>query len=342
MQLFQDVAPIEKQHPIYKLIRQPQYGPERSVLERWAEGFIDRDRKFVREFQTTFEPCLWELYLHAVLRELGADIDFSFHAPDFVVTKGQTFCVEATIAAPASGGKPAHGFSTSDLPEDFDAFNSGATLRICNSFTSKHKKYRSSYSVLPHAKERPFVIAIASFDQPFAHMAASRPILSALYGLYHDEALTISTGASKVISYNVSGVVKSETSDVPLGYFADPAHREVSAVIYSCLATWGKVRALAENPDAHTIYTTLHPNPNSLYPIVRQTLKKDYLEHLLDGLYVFHNPFASAPLDPATLAHPRIAQALVRPDGEIQFAAPDDFLLLRYLMTLRPKTDARG
>lgn len=85
MQLFQDVAAVEKQHPIYKLIRQPQYGPERAVLERWADGFIDRDQKFVREFQG-----------------------------------------------------------------------------------------------LPHAKERPFVIAIASFDQPFAHMAASRPILSAI------------------------------------------------------------------------------------------------------------------------------------------------------------------
>jgi hypothetical protein len=39
-----------------------------DVLTDWARGFIDRDGKFVKEFQTTFNSCFWELYVYAVLK----------------------------------------------------------------------------------------------------------------------------------------------------------------------------------------------------------------------------------------------------------------------------------
>jgi hypothetical protein len=74
------------------MISGPQYLPERRVLEEWAKGFIDRDGKFVNEFQTTFESSMWELYLNAYLRELGATLNFSHHAPDFVVDGPAKFC----------------------------------------------------------------------------------------------------------------------------------------------------------------------------------------------------------------------------------------------------------
>jgi len=56
----------------------------RAVLTQWAEGFDDRDGKFVREFQTTYNSSFWELYLFAVLKHLGIEVDLSFKAPDFV------------------------------------------------------------------------------------------------------------------------------------------------------------------------------------------------------------------------------------------------------------------
>lgn len=332
MRLFEDLVPEQRQHPIYKLVKRDRYGPERSVLEAWADGFVDRDGKFSYEFQTTFEPCLWELYLHAFLRHIGASIDFSFASPDFVVNAGQEFCIEATIAAPSAGGRPAYGHEL-PIPTDFNKFNSEATLRICNSFTSKAKRYRDSYSKLPQSKGKPFVVAVASFDRPFSHFAAARPVISALYGLYHDEELTLLIGAANVVSYNVDRVVKNESAKVPVGYFADDSYNDVSAVIYSSLATWGKVRALADSPDANSVYITLHPNPKDIRAIVRQTPKAEYKEHLLDGLYIFHNPFATRPLDPKTLAHPRLAQVFVGSDGELRFEAPDDFLLIRFLLS---------
>ena len=329
--LFKDVADPESQHPIYRMIRDGDYAAERAVLLAWSEGFKDRDGKFCHEFQVSFEPCLWELYLHAYMKEIGAIVDFSFASPDFVVSGSEPFCIEATICAPASGQPGPQGYSIKDLPGDLNRFNSEATVRICNSFTSKVKRLRERYATLPQCKDKPFVLAIASFDRPFSHMASMRPIISALYGLYHDEEETIASGAQKVISYNVDAVRKNENTTVDVGYFCTPEHSDVSAVIFSSLATWGKVRAVADNPKASTVYRTFHPNPESLYPTMRLAKKAEYHEHLLDGLCVMHNPFAKHKLAPKALGHERLAQAFVKQDGELDFVAPDDFLLMRFL-----------
>lgn len=338
--LFNDVAEEAAQHPMYRMIRDGDYEPERKVLLDWSSDFNDRDGKFCHEFQTSFEPCLWELYLHAYLKEIGAKVDFSHQSPDFVVEGLERFCIEATIAAPALGDAPPHGHSISDMPESFNRFNSEATIRLCNSFTSKVRKLRRGYSTLPQCANKPFILAIASFDRPFSHMAAMRPIISALYGLYHDEEQTIEMRSDKMVSYNVEGVLKHEYASIDLGYFCSPEYSDVSAVIFSSLATWGKVRAIADNPSAHSVYTTYHPNPGSLLPIVKHTPKAAYSEHLLDGLCVLHNPFAASPLDPETLAHERLAQAFVRDDGELDFVAPDDFLLMRSLMSIKTSGNA--
>ncbi|MCL1487915.1 MAG: glycosaminoglycan attachment site [Marinobacter sp.] len=333
--LFTDVAKEEAQHPIYKMIRDGDYEPERKILLGWSDGFVDRDGKFCHEFQTSFEPCLWELYIHAFLKEIKATIDFKHDAPDFVVNAEQPFCIEATISAPAQGGQPAHGFSMEAMPDDFNRFNQEATVRLCNSFTSKVRKLRERYSKLPQSVDKPFIIAIASFDRPFSHMSAMRPVISALYGLYHDEMETIATGSSEMVSYNVDTVIKNENTKIDLGYFCSPEYSDVSAVIFSSLATWGKVRAVADNPNAKTVYTTYHPNPGSLEPIIKQTKKSEYCEHLLDGLCILHNPFAKKPLKPGTLSHERLAQGFVKSDGELDFEAPDDFLLMRSLMSIK-------
>jgi len=104
LDLFTPIAEAEKLHPIFSMLLQGQYKPERDVINSWAEGFNDRDGKFVYEFQTTFESSMWELYLHAFLKELDAQIDFSHHAPDFVVDIiNKPLTIESTIAAPPQG-----------------------------------------------------------------------------------------------------------------------------------------------------------------------------------------------------------------------------------------------
>lgn len=332
IELFKPLVPLEKQHPIFQMILNEQFGPEREVIAQWAQDFEDRDGKFVQEFQTTFESSFWELYLYAALKTLGLSLDLQYHAPDFLIDGPLPFGLEATIAAPPAGGKPAYGFPHADLPSDFTDFNIESTLRICNSFDAKVKKYRKSYSQLAHVQDKPFVIGIASFDRPHAHFASGRSILAALYGLYHDETAVTATD-SKVPSFNVTGAPKNVNVVIDVGLFCDDSYPEVSAVIYSCLATWGKVRALADNPDAITAYTTLHPNPGSIFPVVRNALKRDYSEHLMDGLFVLHNPFAKHPIPHGVLSHPRVCEVTVADDGELIMDAPDDFLLMRMLFS---------
>ncbi|WP_284335454.1 glycosaminoglycan attachment site [Comamonas sp. NoAH] len=332
MELFNPIVPRERWHPIFKMLVEGDYAPERAVLTRWAEGFSDRDGKFVQEFQLSFEPCLWELYLNACLVELGHQLDFSHHAPDFVVQGNVSFSLEATIAAPAAGGRPAYGWSIHDLPEDLNQFNLESTLRICNSFSSKVKRYREHYKTLGHVVGKPFVIGIASFDRPLAHFAALRPVIAALYGLYHDEEAT-PRDATSVVSYNVAQAPKNADVNIDLGLFCDDSFADVSAIIYSSVATWGKVRGVADNSDAKIVFTTLHPQEGSLMPRVLTRLKRDYSEHLLDGLVVLHNPFATHPLPSDVFQHPRVAQIRPAPSGELVTNAPDDFLLLRMLQS---------
>lgn len=335
MNLFAPQVDETRFHRVFSMILEDQYAAERVVLEDWAQGFIDRDGKFVKEFQTTFESGLWELYLHACLRRIGADIDFSVASPDFVIKSPRRVAIEATISAPAIGGKAAYGWGIEDIPNDFDEFNRQAALRICNSFTAKVRRYRDYYANLNHMKETPFVIAIAAFDRPMAHLAVNRPIMAALYGVYFDEELTIESDAAQVINYRVDEAVKSETATVPLGLFTTDEYSDVAAIVYSAVATWGKVRALADNPEALTIYTTLHPNPEGLFALRRVAQKRDYREDLLDGLHIFHNPFAKRPLPKELFNHPRVAQYFVEGDGHLQVEAPDDFLLVRMLNSVR-------
>jgi len=334
MDLFTPIVPEAQQHQVFKMLLEPRHAPERAVLENWAQGFVDRDGKFVQEFQTTFESSLWELYLNAAVREWGFEIDRTHASPDFVVTEPVPFSLEATIARPPQSGKPPINWDVSDIPREFGLFNSEATLRITNSLSAKLQRYREHYSQLPHVADRPFVIGLATYDRPLAHFAAARPILAALYGLYHDEAMT-PPDADKVVSYKVEAVTKSQCVDVPLGLFCDDSYEEASAVIHSSLVTWGKLRALADDPEALTVFMTLHPQEGTLEPEVRRTRKADYSEHLLDGLWVLHNPHAKHPLPHGLLAHPRLTECWIEPDGELIMHGPDDFLLVRMLQSFR-------
>jgi len=334
MALFDEIVASNDLHPIFRLLQKPENGPERDVLVDWAEGMPDRDGKFVKEFQKTFESGLWELYLHACLKRLGHRIDFTQTSPDFTVTAPHPFLLEAIIAAPERGGTPSFGAGPPELPSDLNEFNRLAALRICNSFVSKVRRYRQYYQQLPGAADKPFVIAIAPFDRPASQLASNRPIIAALYGKYFDEETTIREQRDQVVHTSIRALTKPSGVEVPTGFFTDDTYADVSAVVYGPLATWGKLRALADAPDRATVFKTFHPNPGSLLPEVRSTRKADYSEDLLDGLYVFHNPYAKQALPKDVFDHPRVAQYVLDEDGTLYTFAPDDFLLMRTLFSL--------
>jgi len=63
--LFESVVPTTRQHPNFQNLLRVANGFTLDVLTDWARGFVDRDGKFVTEFQTTFNSSFWELYASA-------------------------------------------------------------------------------------------------------------------------------------------------------------------------------------------------------------------------------------------------------------------------------------
>lgn len=218
--------------------------------------------------------------------------------------------IEATIASNAQGAEPEFVRLGKTPPSDLNTFNLQTIVRLSNSLTAKHRKYVESYAALDHVKDRAYVVAVTNFDQPFSFMACQRPIEAVLYGYYVDEEHYIATRGKegRLQGEELLQVFKDNGSSIDLGLFTTPAYQEISAVIFSGCATMGKVRALSSDPSPGIIFTALRLNPASDRPHVIKEPKRRYQENLIDGLRIYHNPFAQHPLDPALFRHPSVFQ----------------------------------
>lgn len=335
MNLFKQVVEDEKLNQNFKSIMSIQNSSARDVLTEWAEGFKDRDGKFVKEFQTTFNSSFWELYLFAVLKKFAYKSDFSKSRPDFVIPE-QNFCIEATIADNPQGGLPEYIQNEINIPTDLNNFNRKSIIRLSNSILSKHKKYIESYSNLNHVKGKPFIIAVASYDQPFFFFECQRPIEAVLYKYYVDEEEWIKKESSdkQIFAQKLAKVNKDNGSLIKLGLFCEPKYSDISAVIYSSCATWGKVRALSKSLDSGVLFTALRLNMHSPKPFIYSGKKPEYSESLLDGLRVYLNPMAKHPLSPLIFRHPDVFQSYFsKTIGDWIYEQYDGQLLNRFLIS---------
>ena len=132
-------------------------------------------------------------------------------------------------------------------------------VRLLNSISEKTKKYNKSYSNLPHVAGKPFVLALTPFDQPFFYLQVQRAIEAVLYGFYVDEQEHFDDPSKGVLipAKTLNTVRKSDTVELPLGIFNDDSHAHISAVIFNPSATWGKVKALNDDPYPLVFFTRL-------------------------------------------------------------------------------------
>jgi hypothetical protein len=233
MDLFTPVVRDGARHPNFNRVLQSP-GSHRRVIQAWAQGFVDRDRKFVKEFQIRFNSCFWELYVFACLKELGLRVDFRFSSPDFVVADSHCpFCIECVVAEHAERKQPEHDVTVISRLQDPGPRREDvvyeATLRLANSIAFKHKHYVSYYSSKAHVEGKSFVLAIAPFEQPHFVIQRLHAIANVLY-------------AAKL-----SEVRKPNGSTIALGFFLNDRMPEISAVMFSNVATYGKVIALAKD-----------------------------------------------------------------------------------------------
>lgn len=292
MDLFTPVVPAERFHPYFAGAKKYPNPDNDAVLNEWAEGFFDRDGKLVTEFQTTYHSAYWELYLFAVLKEMGCPVDFTHSSPDFVVTGPEQFCMEATVALNAQESVPEVASIDHDVPDDLDVFFRSAFVRWANSITTKSSKYLTSYAVKDHVKHKPFVLAVAAFDQPYACLEFQRPAEAVLFEQYVNEEKHLRDGTVPRPE-PLTVVLKENGAPIRLGFFNRDEFAHISAVVINVCAGYGKVIALNRNPNENALFLAAYYVPGGLRPREVLVTKQVYREHLLDGLRVFHNPHAT-------------------------------------------------
>ena len=307
-------------HPHFKNVyRNPIFKCQRDVLTSWARGFVDRDNKFVKEFQTTFNSSFWELYLFQLFKQFGCSIDMNHTAPDFVIQKdNQEIVVEAVVANEAKGATPEwatdiDNFSDFNALGDFSEFNRNAMIRLSNSICKKHELYRHSYSALEHVKNRPFIIALAPFHAPYHYFCADVPIRSVLYDYYVDESALLNNPQEypdgRPPTRHLGVVQKDNGSYIPLGFFNDDQMCDVSAIIFNPIATWGKIDALSQCDDLSIVFFETIKRDNDML-IHARIPKSQYSESIFSGLQIYHNPYATHPVQLNIFQRAEVSQCI--------------------------------
>ncbi|HBR2605966.1 TPA: hypothetical protein L9Q09_003309 [Klebsiella pneumoniae] len=315
LDFFKPIVDTKDYHPNFERLLPDKYNNSKKLFNEWASGFNDRDGKLVKEFQTTFNSTFWEVYLHASFKDMGFEIDFSYASPDFNIKKGETeVIIEATICNSANGKSPEWDRADeylSSIPKRFWNLNKEAMIRINNSIISKVKKYEESYSKLSHVKGKPFVIALAPFEQRFFNLQNDRAIRAVLYDEYVNEDIYLDHPELYPDGppvENLGFVEKDNGAEIPLGIFNDNQYECVSAIIFNNAATFSKLQALANKNGEKVMISSTWLTPPTGKPEHIGGWSSDYKENITDGLMIFHNPFAINKLDPCVFRAERICQ----------------------------------
>jgi hypothetical protein len=216
------------------------YAKVQSIIENWATGLLDRrgeSQKFLNEFQTTFNSSMWELYLNRALMDLGCSVDFSKSASDFFVRGpgNYAFNIEAVVSGQPPAAKQQKTFDEQD-------FKTRGALKLAGTIRDKLDLYRESngkkhpYSSMGHVCGRPFIIAIAPFDSDLSLTQNNELINMVLFGL----APPVLEGPNLGKQDKVTSLLKPSGARVEMGIFTNDSFKEISAVFFSTVGTFGK------------------------------------------------------------------------------------------------------
>jgi hypothetical protein len=340
MDLFTPLVPLEQQHQHFRFIAQPGLcDPELEVLKSWAHGFTDRDGKFVKEFQTTFNSSFWELYLFACFKELGLAVNLSYETPDFVMTSPYgEIIAEATTANHPKGFRPEWDKGLQELRKldeiSMEDMLRLSTIRLLQAITDKHKKFIKTYSKLAYVQNKPFVICVSPFDQPFFFLQDAIALVQVLYA-FEQPLLIPGYQEGEMLIVDESRryrVQKRPGVEIPLGLFTNPNMADISAIFFNNRATLCKVRALAETGKYPVIFYGSRAIESETETGVQRFVaeRPNYQETLLDGFHVLLNPFAKHPLDLEIFKDREIAIHDYDPQTEsYRLKIPNNFLYQR-------------
>jgi glycosaminoglycan attachment site len=261
MKLFDVIVDKKELHPDFVRCQKDKYKVE--VLEEWADDdliYRDGNNKFVKEFQTTFNSALWELYCNQVLKKLECKIDLIHEAPDFIFELlEEHLLIECVVANNAKDKVPEYDILNRLNYHDMDEIVYEQVIRLSNAFYSKYRKYSASYSKKEWVINKPYIIAIAPFEQPNFMVTGNEAIRALLFGW----RTLRDTGEEEL----VKGIFKNENTMLPLGLFKTKEYENVSGVLFSNVATAGKVQALSNCP--YSTFGQIRYNLKFDRPLVR-------------------------------------------------------------------------
>lgn len=311
---------------------------------------------------------MWELYLNRAMSDLGCSVDYSKSAPDFVVRGpgNYEFNIEAVISDQPPTAVQQKTFSEQD-------FKVRGALKLVGKIRDKLNLYRGvngkkhPYSSLSHVRGRPFVIAIAPFDSNMSLLQNNELINMVLFGM----APPVLVGPDRGKQGKVGSLLTPSGSPVEMGIFTNDSFKEISAVFFSTVGTFGKavVESQIERYVRSTRYRVMAKDkvePGSiLWQLGTHRFQFNDLTYLttlrwessnqiggadtliqhssvhrethLDGLQVYFNPYAEIPFEQDFAWAPEVALNYFDVEsGEHVQAHPDGALVSRQVYDPSP------
>jgi len=323
--LFTHRLPEEKRNHYIKLLSEnPNYFPAQVMLEELAYWFKDPDGTFIRALQgNEFNARLFELYLHAMFYELDFSSDRTHAQPDYLLTKaGMTIAVEAVTVAELENEKNRN-FSLNDEERQrlSKHINEEMPFRYSRALRKKvaHRPEPANlpYWDLPHTKGKPFVIAIHDYSRAMS-MSFSEPALrSLLYGI----------AAEDDHIFEIERHTKSTGETISSNFFGHEGNKHVSAVLLATQATLPKFNRMGRvaglrSPTTFAFVNGVRTDRNSEKKPFRALVEHpQYKELWCEGVYVYHNPKAVTPLEPALFAN--VVNVFMDKEGMTEFIPPN-------------------
>lgn len=247
-----------KQTPC-QLIRQ-------HIENLWAQFKPYADTHFVEEFRHNPDQRYWEMHLGCHLLNNGLRLNTSQKGPDFnFELSGNRIWVEAITPTAGHSDNPNHipelillseGGGAQETPRD------KIILRFRAALDEKEKKFKAYVQDGTVGKDDIKVIALSSGAIRGWSKSGTLPyILSAVFPIGH-AYVTLDKKTGEIVGqgYNFQPAVsKANGAEVETLFFTDPAHSDISAVVYSD-ADLGNPRPPLGN-DLLVIHNPLAANP---------------------------------------------------------------------------------
>lgn len=260
------------------------------ISNLWERFKNYADPHFKEEFCRNPDQRYWEMYLGCCLLDRGFDIKTNKAGPDFCLNiGGKKVWIEAITASPGQENSPdcvpegALGIAQA-VPRD------KIILRYRASLAEKEKKYASYLKKGVVEEDDIKIIAVSGGSLRRWPTSDTHPfILSAVFPMGH-HFLSIERQTGEVVDQGrhfQPCVKKNNGAEVETLFFLDPAHSDISAVIYSS-------SDMGNPPKQHGSDLLIIHNPLARNPIPRSSLKlpTDYwIEDVGEAWTLHHEDF---------------------------------------------------